>query len=77
MKITDITCDLCGKNLATHDGSDERFRLSLNCEMIRSTNPIRYDMLYYPPLNHEAHFCNFGHLLQWLEQDHPTEAEGA
>lgn len=65
MKETKITCDGCGKDLTT-TGNSVDYRLALVNEAIPSGGGAVTDMMVYPPIERNVHFCGMRCLKAWL-----------
>lgn len=66
-KTTEITCDECGKDLKLGNGTPG-FRYVLHCEPLPQPPGPVLDVLVYPEIEDDCHFCNLRHLFTWLER---------
>lgn len=60
-----ITCDCCNADL-TVTGNCEDYRLTLTVEHIPSWGGAVTAMAAWPPLSHDAYFCNIKCLKDWI-----------
>jgi hypothetical protein len=68
MKTTDIRCDGCGGNLL-YTGNSIDYRLALNVERKPSRGGFVTDMMIYPPLERDHHFCDLRCLDHWRSRE--------
>lgn len=68
MERIDITCDACGRDLTT-SGNSINYRLALRSENIPSSGPVVTDMMVYPAIERDAHFCRVECLREWLNRE--------
>lgn len=62
---TKITCDGCGNDL-TSTGNSIDYRLLLANERLPIRGTTCTDMMIYPPIEGDAHFCGLWCLHTWL-----------
>lgn len=65
MRTVEITCDNCAKDLSWSTNSVD-WRLSLQNQQIPSHALAVTDMMIYPSIEADAHFCGLGCLQEWL-----------
>lgn len=68
MKQVDITCDACGHDL-TATGNSIDWRLSLTAERKPSRGGFVTDMMIYPAIKHDMHFCGLPCLDLWRDRE--------
>lgn len=65
-KTVTITCDQCGKDLAT-TGNCVDYRIALKNESIPSWGGGAVTaMMIYPPLEQDHYFCSWRCLTEWM-----------
>lgn len=62
---TTITCDGCGEDI-TYTGNSVDWRLALVNEPIPLRGSIATDMMIFPRIEHDVHFCGLPCLQEWL-----------
>jgi len=62
-----ITRDNCGDDLMVSDGV-LKYRLTLSCKSLPHVVGVVLDVMVYPPIYSDHHFCNLGCLRKWLEK---------
>ena len=67
-----IRCDGCNANLTYTENSVD-YRLALINQVIPSWNGAVTDMMIYPPIKEDAHFCHVVCLRRWLQKTYPRE----
>jgi hypothetical protein len=65
MKTMKITCDRCEADLTT-TGNCEDYRLALVNERVPSRGGATTDMIVYPLINVDMHFCGLTCLTEWV-----------
>lgn len=66
-RSTEVRCDACGHDLTTRSNSVD-YRLVLDYESKPGYGSGVYtDMMIYPPIDREHHFCSMGCLARWIE----------
>lgn len=70
MKAVEVTCDGCGRDLTT-TGNSIDYRLALANERLPSRGGCVTDMMIYPPIKRDAHFCGMACLKKWAEVNPP------
>jgi hypothetical protein len=61
---SNITCDSCERDLTLTTNSID-YRLVLKSERKLCAEGAVTDMLIYPPINSDKHFCGLGCLQKW------------
>lgn len=64
MKTVEISCDECGEDITT-TGNSIDWRLAIINESIPPAGDYVTDMMIYPILNKDMHFCSYRCLKQW------------
>jgi len=62
----EIYCDGCGDNLSA-SGNSIDYRLSLIVERIAPHDGPLTDVMRYPPIKKDCHFCDLRCLRNWLD----------
>lgn len=70
MKNPTILCDNCSRDLS-ETGNSVDYRLALVNERMPRWDGAVTDMLLYPQIKQDAHFCGVGCLRIWLDKEHP------
>jgi len=65
MKEEKITCNHCGRDLTTTTNSID-YRLSLTSDRIQPRSSCCTDMMIYPIIEEDAHFCSLVCLKNWI-----------
>lgn len=65
MKFAKVTCDGCGADISS-TGNSIDYRLLLTAEELPPAGMSVTDMMIYPPIKQDAHFCGLGCLAVWL-----------
>lgn len=60
-----ILCDSCQANLTQTTNSID-YRLKLSCEVIPCHKGAVTDMMVYPPIDADKHFCSKGCLQKYV-----------
>lgn len=74
-KTTKIICDNCGRDL-TWGGSMNTWRIGVYNERVHAGPPDEngccavVDVMTYPLLNHDMHFCGTGCLIKKIWEEH-------
>lgn len=70
MEYKKVTCDGCGADISA-TGNSIDYRLRLIAEALPSRSMCVTDMMIYPPIKQDAHFCGLGCLRTWLNKEFP------
>ena len=68
MKNVEIKCDTCGHDL-TSTGNSIDWRLALTAERKPSRGGFVTDMMIYPAIKHDMHFCALPCLDLWRDRE--------
>ncbi len=65
--LRQFKCDACGRDLTT-TGNSIDYRLALKNEHVPSVGGFVTDMMVYPAIEHDVHFCGLSCLRAWLDK---------
>lgn len=71
MEHKKVTCDGCGNDISS-TGNSIDYRLLLKAEKLPYRSACVTDMMIYPPIERDAHFCGIGCLRVWLDSKTPN-----
>ena len=67
-----VFCDGCKDDITENLGVVDFYRLRLTCERLHPLGNTA-DVLVYPPIEEDHHFCGLGCLITWTERRKPLE----
>lgn len=65
MMKNEVTCDHCKRNL-TRSGNSVDYRIVVKSEPIPSAPGPVTDMMIYPPIPEDLHFCGLRCMREWV-----------